>query len=441
MQQKVIKWFNNNVQNWKNTSYLLAASGGVDSVVLCHLFQNLGLNFEVAHCNFNLRGKESEGDEEFVKNLASQLKVEFNVIHFETKELAKKEKLSTQEAARKLRYNWFENLRREKKLDLVAVGTHKSDETETMLINLIRGAGIRGLHGIIPNNNGVIRPLLSVARKEIMDWANSNNLKWREDSSNESDNYMRNNIRHHVIPPLKEIRENIEEQFSESAEAIRDYQQVLENEIARLKPTIMTREKEYWKIDKSALLALKPTYVYLYELLIDFGFSYWVCKDIVGSIQQKSQPGGVFHGTSATLVNDRNYLIVKPNRLENLGAVGINETTSSIKEPLNLNMEVLDISSFQLDKSPNNATIDFSKLHFPLTLRPWKNGDRFQPFGMQGMKKVSDFLIDQKIPRNLKKGIYVLECKNEIVWVVGFRIDDRFKVDENTDKVYQLELI
>ena len=158
---------------------------------------------------------------------------------------------------KKLVSNWFENLRREKKLDLVAVGTHKSDETETMLINLIRGAGIRGLHGIIPNNNGVIRPLLSVARKEIMDWANSNNLKWREDSSNESDIYMRNNIRHHVIPPLKEIRENIEEQFSESAEAIRDYQQVLENEIARLKPTIMTREKEDWKIDKSALLALK----------------------------------------------------------------------------------------------------------------------------------------------------------------------------------------
>ena len=441
MQQKVIKWFNNNVQNWENTSYLLAISGGVDSVVLCYLFQNLGLKFELAHCNFNLRGKESEGDEEFVKNLASQLKVKFNVIPFETKELAKKEKLSTQEAARKLRYNWFENLRREKKSDFVVVGTHKSDETETMLINLIRGAGIRGLHGILPNNNGIIRPLLSVARKEIMDWANSNNLKWREDSSNESDNYMRNNIRHRIIPPLKEIRENIEEQFSESAQAIRDYQQVLENEIARLKPTIMTCEKEYWKIDKSALLALKPTYVYLYELLIDFGFSYSVCKDIEGSIQQKSQPGGVFYGTLATLVNDRNYLILKPNRLDNLSSVRIEETTSSIKQPLNLNMEVLDISSFHLGKSPKNATLDFSKLHFPLTLRPWKNGDRFQPFGMKGMKKVSNFLIDQKIPRNLKKEIYVLECKNVIVWVVGFRIDDRFKVDENTDKVYQLELI
>jgi len=433
------KWLQKHIPDWKRKSYLVAISGGVDSVVLCQLFHKLGIKYQLAHCNFQLRGDESDGDEVFITHLANSINTQLHTIKFETDQYASYEKLSTQEAARKLRYNWFETLRTENNLDYIVVGTHKSDEVETLLINQIRGAGLRGLHGILPVKGQVVRPLLSSTREQILEYAQTIGLGWREDSSNSSEKYMRNKIRHQIIPVLKEIRENVETQFSTNAEAIRDYQQVLENEILRLKPTLMSQEKHYWKINKSVLSELKPAYLYLYELILEFGFSYDTCRDVIASL--RNQPGALFYGKHATLTNDREYLIVDPTTEKTDTVTLIEESTKEINTPIKLSFELLNIADFTLSKNQNTATLDFDKLDFPLTLRKWKDGDRFQPFGMKGVKKVSDFLIDNKVPRNEKSSVYVLESKEEIVWVVGYRISDRFKVDTNAKRVYLLELI
>lgn len=432
------KWFEQHLSDWKAQSYLLATSGGVDSVVLCYLFSKLGLNFEIAHCNFQLRNEESDGDADFVSKLAKELNVKIHINKFNTAAYAEEEKISIQEAARNLRYEWFEEIRGNSSLDYIVVGTHKSDEVETLLINQIRGAGIRGLHGILPVKGNVIRPLLSVTREQILEYAKENKLTWREDSSNASEKYMRNKIRHQVIPVLKEIRENVEFQFADNAQAIRDYQKLIENEILRLKPTLMTQENQSWKINKDVLSRLTPGYIYLYELLLDFGFSYSTCKDTISSLN--NQPGGIFYGKKGTLINDREFLFLEPESEDSNPAISIDYQANQVYVPLHLKFETLDASNFQISLDNRIASLDFDKLQFPLTLRKWKNGDRFQPFGMNGMKKISDFLIDNKVPRHAKSSIFVLESGDQIVWVVGLRINDNFKIKTSTKKVFQVSL-
>ncbi len=436
VQQEVENWLEEHIPQWKSAKFLIAVSGGVDSMVLLRLFHSLGLNFKIAHCNFQLRGKESDGDEKLVRDVAKKLSVEFLTTRFNTQQEANDKKLSIQETARELRYAWFEELRSEHQLDYVVIGTHKSDEVETVLINLIRGGGLRGIHGILPVRDVIIRPLLSVDREAILKYARKNQITWREDSSNASYNYMRNKIRHQIVPILKKIRPNAEQQITEGAQHIRDYEKIISNEIDRLRSRLLDNKTGLVRVKKKELSKLDPAYLYLYELICEFGFSFPVCKDVITSLNK--QVGGLFNSATHTLVNDREYLIITPADQGQSGSAEIAPNTGSIEMPIGLRFNRAEAINYQLEKESNIAELDFDRLSFPLMVRPWREGDRFQPLGMAGFKKLSDFLVDEKVPRTLKNRVFILESAGEIVWIVGMRIDDRFKINQQTETIYRV---
>lgn len=419
---------------------LLAVSGGRDSVLMAHLFKACGYSFAIAHVNFQLRGEESDGDEAFCFDLATSLDVPFFSNRFATASYAKTNKVSVQMAARTLRYQWLEELRLEHNFDYIALAHHQNDSIETILLNLTRGTGISGLHGILPKRGRLIRPLLFLTRAEIDRLVEHLQLGYREDSSNESVKYARNKIRLEVIPKLKELNPALEETFEQNRRRLADLEEFLHLKVEELRKNLFsTSNSDVVEIDLAALQQLKPVNTLLFELFREYGFSEAVLSNLVDSWY--GQPGKVFESASHQLLLDRDRLILSPLGNKQVPSVQVSAEMKQFSWNAKVfTIKTLAISEFDLAKNTAIAQLDADLLGFPLTMRSWCMGDVFQPLGMRGKKKLSDFFIEHKIPLTQKQHIGVLENANgDIVWVQNLQIDERYKISTNTKKVVIFE--
>ncbi len=422
---------------------LAAVSGGKDSVLLAHLLKSSGFNFAIAHCNFQLRGAESKRDQDFTSNLAQQLQVPFFLTEFNTEVYAAENHISIQMAARQLRYQWFEKVSAEENFDVIALAHHQNDAVETILLNLTRGTGIAGLHGILPKNGKLVRPMLFLSRENIDEICAEEKLDFVEDSSNASVKYARNKIRLEVVPKLKELNPNLEKTFEQNLERFRQLEQLLEKTLQQLRDTVFIRQKLEVQIKISDLKNLNPQKLLLFGLLREFNFSEQIVNDLLLSLEK--QPGKVFESPSYQIILDRTEIIIRERGIrsgerEN-ATVQIDENQQEIQFQ-NFRLKLLhDESALIVKNNLMVASADAAKLIFPLTLRNWQTGDYFFPLGMQNRQKLSDFFVHQKIPLHKKAVIPVLINGNmEIIWIGGYRLDDRYKVNAGTKKVVIFEL-
>ena len=415
---------------------IIAVSGGVDSIVLFHLCLKLKLNFFVAHCNFKLREKESDLDEKFVRDLAIKHNIKFYTKSFNTKKLSNNDNKSIQMVARELRYSWFEELSKELNVKHILTAHHLDDSLETFLINLSRGSGIDGLLGIPEVNDTVYRPLLIFKKDEILSYAKENKITWREDSSNKKREYLRNQIRLEVIPKLKEINQNLLDNFSKSIDRLQQSKSIIKDKMDDfIKNVSFTRdEKIYFEINK--IKKVSNIDAYLYELLKKYNFTQW--DDIRDLLD--SQSGKQIISKTHKLLKDREYLIlVKNSEVENKSLL-INKSSKEVA--VSVGKIKVSIAKKISKEDSDVIYLDSAKLDFPLRVRNVLSGDYFYPFGMNGKKKVSKYLKDKKISVFDKDKVLILETsKNKIIWVVGMRLDDRFSVTDNTKEITKIELI
>jgi tRNA(Ile)-lysidine synthase len=432
----MLNQFQNHLQ--KNFSFLkekrllLAISGGLDSMTLVHLFHQLNYNFAVAHCNFQLRNTESDGDQNFVKSYCNEKQIDAYIQKFDTKKFAEDYKLSIQLAARKLRYDWFYELLEKENYDYILTAHHLDDSLETFLINLSRGTGLDGLTGIPNQNDKIIRPLLIFSRNEIEAFAKENTILWREDSSNASDKYLRNKLRHDLVPILKELNPNLLTSFEKTLENLKQSQSLVEDASKLVYKIVVEESEALLKINLKELLKLPNYDAYLYQWLKDYGFTAW--NDISDLVM--AQSGKQVYCDDFFLLKDRDYLILSPKKEVNQSKVYLIERNSNqVNIPLKFEFcNVEDIS----DSNSNSIFVDENRLNFPLTLRKWKEGDIFQPIGMQGTKKVSKFFKDEKLSLIDKSNQWLLCSDNQIVWILGMRQDERFKVTTSTTKILKI---
>ena len=412
---------------------ILGISGGADSVCLMHVFLELGYSFELAHCNFNLRGEESDADEYFVKDLAKEHQLKVHIKQFDTMVYAAENKISTQMAARDLRYAWFEKLRIKSNAKYLAIAHHANDDVETFFINLVRGSGLKGFLGIKEKNNAIVRPLLSVSRLEIEKYLKDKGLFFREDSSNVSVKYLRNKIRHELIPLLSQMNPSIQQTVKDEMRILDGVAQIYASKVEEVRNDLTQEKNGIVQLEISALLALNPLHSYLYELLSAYGF--YAVEAISKALQ--GQSGKQFFSSTHQLVVDRANIFISLLNKEN-EVFEITEKTISLVYPLEINFKVMDDKTIIYDN--NIAQLDVEKLKFPLTLRKWKEGDKFMPLGMKKFKKLSDFFIDSKFSIIDKQEQWLLCSGVDIVWVLGCRIDERYKLESNTKKVYIAQL-
>lgn len=398
-----------------NDRLLVALSGGADSVALLRLLLSEGYSCEAAHCNFHLRGAESDRDEVFVQQLCRQLGVRLHTVHFNTSIYAEQHHISIEMAARELRYEWFEQLRQHIAASFIAVAHHQDDSVETILLNLIRGTGINGLQGIRPRYGFVVRPLLCLGRKEIIAYLDSIGQTYVTDSTNLQDEYLRNKIRLRLLPLMQEMNPSVKESILRTARYLNDVSLLYRAGIEEGKKRVMTPEG----ILISALKQEPAPETLLFEILHPLGFNTTQMKDIRHIME--GQPGKVVSSGQWQVLKDRNLLLIAPRP-----AVG---------KPL-IRMEEHDYTDdFVIPRQKETACFDRDKLKAPLSLRLWRQGDCFVPFGMKGRKKVSDYLTDRKFPLLKKQQQWVLCCGEEIVWLVGERADNRFRIDSQTRRV------
>lgn len=422
---------------------LLAVSGGADSVVMLDLFAKSGFPFAVAHANFQLRGEESEGDAQLVEMLSRQYGGTFYSTKFDTTAYAEQHKLSIQEAARVLRYEWFHQLKKEsarhplQRIDLIATAHHLNDNIETILYNFTKGTGLKGLRGIPERNGSIIRPLLFATREEIAAYAGENKLVFREDSSNASDKYARNKIRHHVIPVLKEINPSLEQTIFNRIEQLKEIEEEYQNRFERLHKKLFIAKAQEVHIPIKLLQKVTHAESTLFEFLQPYGFSRSQVADVMKSLI--GEAGKQFKGQNVRLIKDRKFLLLVPDVAQESTTLIIEENDREVKwgnKVLLIEKKVVaDVPKMAED--PTVAYIDAAEISFPLVLRKRKEGDYLYPLGM-GMKKkkLKKLLNDYKVPLHEKENIGVLESNHRIVWVVGYRMDERFKVKLRTGEVY-----
>ena len=427
---------NQNLSFLNKSRLLIAISGGLDSVVLTHLCHQLKLNIALAHCNFNLRGDESDGDEEFVLQLAEDLDLEVFIESFETEDYAKTYKLSTQMAARELRYNWFEELAEQLNFDFILTAHHADDNLETFLINLSRGTGLDGLMGIPEVNNKIVRPLLTFSREDIETYAKTNKLTWREDSSNASNKYLRNKLRHDVIPVLKEINPFLLQNFESTQNHLQDSKQIIEDAIVRIqKKAVYVDNDNVIKLSIKKLKKLSNPKAYLFELLKDFNFTEW--DDVTNLLD--AQSGKQVFSSTHRLLKDRDYLmLIENNSEETQESISISEDKKQLKT--SFGTLFFDEADAIFDAQANVICVDKAKLKHPLILRKWEEGDFFYPSGMTGKKKLSKYFKDEKMSLIDKENTWLLCSEKDIVWVIGRRADNRFFATENTKQILKIEL-
>ena len=434
MKEKLDKYIKQHHLFKREDKLILAISGGADSVALACLLKALNCNFIMAHCNFGLRKEESDSDEVFVKKLAKKLNVECVTSNFDTQNFATQNKLSIQMAARELRYKWFEALRLKLDCNFIVTAHHQDDDIETFFINLLRGTGIKGMLGIHPKKRNIIRPLLFARKDEIYDFLKENKIEYREDSSNKDDKYLRNKIRLHLIPLLEEINPSIKETITKDMDYLSGISEIYNTQINKQKGRLLKQEGSYFTISIVELEKLNPMPTYLYELLKPFGF--FSVNDI--SIALQKQSGKQFFSSTYRLIIDRKKIIIQPIRKNEKIEIQIDKNDKECFSPIQLGFSLSE--NLDIQNNVNIAMLDLSKLHFPLVLRKWEKGDFFFPLGMNGKKKLSDFFIDNKISIPEKEQIWVLCSANEIAWIVGLRLDYRFKITEKTKKAYIVQL-
>ena len=427
---------NKNLSYLKEKKLLIACSGGLDSTVLTRLFKELKFNISVAHCNFSLRAKESDGDEEFVKTLADKLSIPIFTKTFDTKQYAASNKVSTQMAARDLRYDWFNELCKDHSFDFVLTAHHLDDNLETFFINLSRGTGLRGLTGIPEVNENVVRPLLKFNRQEILEYAFDKNIQWREDSSNKSTDYLRNKLRLEVLPKYKGVGNTVLQNFQQTQNHLQDSESLVKDYLVLIQALVVTNTEEGLQFNIEKLTELSNTKALLYELFSPYGFTSW--KDVFGLL--KAQSGKqVFSNTHRLLKNREVLLLTEIEENEDdIESLLISEDINEIDKPIHLKFEKVEHFS---EFNKHTIFVDYQKLSYPLHLRKWKEGDDFYPFGMKGKKKLSKFFKDEKLSLVAKEKIWVLCSENKIVWVVGMRSDSRFKVEDKTQEVLKIKLL
>ncbi|WP_308993764.1 tRNA lysidine(34) synthetase TilS [Mariniflexile litorale] len=420
----------------KNSKLLIAISGGIDSVVLTHLCYKIGLNMALAHCNFNLRGKESDADEDFVLQLAEDLGLEVFIESFDTKAYAETNKRSIQMAARELRYKWFKILAEQLQFDYVLTAHHADDNLETFLINFIRGTGLDGLTGIPEVNDVFVRPLLPFSRETIEAYVKDNKIQWVEDSGNKTTKYVRNKLRHDVIPVLKEINPSLLESFQKTMSHLQGASDIVDDSIEALfKNGIMKLTPTGFKMQISEIQKFYNPKAYLYRFLNIYGFTEW--DDVVNLLQ--AQSGKQVHSSTHRLIKDRDFLLLSEIAVDESQSITILETDKQIEIPLG--MLFFDEADGILDTHKNTIYIDKTTIMFPLILRKWGEGDVFYPLGMEGKKKkVSKYLKDEKQSVLDKENIWVLCSGDAIIWVVGMRGDHRFRVTDKTKHILKVEL-
>lgn len=435
----MLKKFTENIVNnfpfLQNSRFYIAVSGGIDSMVLVHLFQHFRLEFGLLHCNFKLRGDESDGDMRFIHDYCDENRLQLRIGFFETAEIAKERKASIQVAARELRYQWFYEQMEENNVQFVATAHHLDDNLETFLINLSRGTGLDGLTGIPSQNDKIIRPLLPFSREEIENYAKENKLKWREDSSNASDKYLRNKIRHNIVPILKEINPTFLDSFQKTQNYLKEAQSILNDGEYIIYQEVAT-EKEDGTIHFNLKKLLQmPNYgAYLYQWLKQFEFTAW--DDIYALAN--AQSGKQVFSEHYVLLKNRDFLILSARIDEQEYEVFyIEKNQKEVKFPLNLAFcNVSDISN----ANANCIFVDEDKLQFPLVIRKWEEGDYFYPFGMKGKKKISKYFKDEKLSLIDKSNQWILCSDKRIVWIIGKRQDERFKIETNTTNILKITL-
>jgi len=407
---------------------LLAVSGGIDSMVMLHLFRICKFDVSVAHANFQLRGKESDGDDLFVKEYCDLHSIPFFSKHFATSDYAAKKSLSTQMAARELRYSWFEELVKENNFDFVATAHHLNDSVETSLLNFVRGSSIEGFDGISTKNGKIIRPLLFATRDQIALYAHENKISWREDSSNASDDYQRNFIRHKVVPLLKELNPSLESSFQDSTEKIAGAKEFVATGIEHWKEKFEEKKNDQVRLSKKGLDRSENQAGLLWNLIKEFGFNLDQCSQVVRALH--GQSGKHFLSEAFELVVDREHLIISTvNNVLPEVRIDKGQPEALLGNDI---LKLQETEKMEISKDPFVANLDASRIKFPLVWRRWRAGDSFHPLGMNHKKKLSDFFIDEKISLADKEKITVLESAGEIVWVIGHRVDDRFKISKGS---------
>lgn len=418
---------------------LLAVSGGMDSVTMCELFYTAGYRFAIAHCNFRLRAEASDGDEVFVKQLAKRYGVPIHSVSFDTTKYATENKLSIEEAARNLRYDFFDKLIEQYEYSCVATAHHRDDAIETFMLNLMRGTGIVGLHGILQKNGRIIRPLLCFSRDEITDFIEANNLQYRTDATNATLDYKRNKVRHLLVPLFRELAPAFDKTMQNNMKHIADVEMIYRQDVDTKRNKFVQPHQNGYKISMKDLETLNPLRTYLYEFLSPFGFGETVIQDIIKV--RNTISGKRFLTKDYYLIKDRDYLFVYPYEDDSEDAKYIiRENDICMDVPISLGIHSMENNvSVQYDFNKYNAYFDKDKLTFPLCLRRWKNGDKFQPFGMKGKRKISDLFTDQKLSLHDKKNIWLLcNADDEILWVMGLRTDDRFKITSQTRNILNI---
>ena len=419
--KKIIRYITSHNLFAPGDKILVALSGGADSVALLRILIELGYSCEAAHCNFHLRGDESERDEQFVRQLCGQLQVPVYVAHFNTEQEAKANRISVEMAARELRYRWFEEVRLSCGAEVVAVAHHRDDNVETFLLNLVRGTGINGLRGMRPRNGNVVRPLLCLDRKEIMNYLEEIGQPYVTDSTNLQDRFTRNKIRLRLLPLLEEMNPSVRETIMNTSRCLDDVSTIYNIAVEQALERIRTQDG----ILIPALQRETAPETLLFEVLYPLGFNAAQVSDIFRSLD--SQPGKYFEAGGWRVVKDRNQLLIARNEAE--------------KEPV-LEMTKCDNTpGYEFEHDKRVAYFDAEKLDAPLSLRHWEKGDSFVPFGMAGHKKVSDYLTDCKFSLLQKERLWVLCCGADIIWLVGERSDDRFKVGPDTRKILRIRMV
>jgi tRNA(Ile)-lysidine synthase len=415
----------------KDQKLLIAVSGGLDSVVLTHLFSELNIPISLAHCNFQLRKKESDLDEEFVKSISQKTSNQIFNIKFKTEEFSKKHKFSTQIAARELRYNWFQELLKQKHLDFVLTAHHADDNLETFLINLTRGTGLDGFTGIPAINGNIVRPLLAFSREEILAYAQTNNIVWREDASNASTKYIRNKIRHQIVPVLKEINPNLLETFARTSANLKESKQIIEDKLADISSEVMettySTGLQITKFSIAKINELSNPKAYLYPLLKAYNFTAW--NDIYNLLS--AQSGKQIFSKTHRLLKDRDFLILSAKILSTASEekFRVEKNALEILNPIHLIFEDIHQKSTE---NKQTIYVDKDVLKYPLIVRKWRNGDYFYPIGMQGKKKLSNYFKDEKFSLFEKEDTWLLcTAENEIIWVINHRQDKRFVNEHN----------
>ncbi len=435
------KHFKKNLSQYfpADSKFIIAVSGGVDSVVLVDLFNAINANFSIAHCNFKLRGEESERDENFVKALAVKYSKEIVVKHFDTEKFAVENKISIQVAARELRYNWFAALQIPNYYLVTA--HHSNDNIETVLFNFFRGTGVQGLTGIsaFDKERKIIRPLLPFKKEALLQYAKDKNLSFVEDSSNALNKYTRNDFRNQIIPLVATHFPQVEENILSNINRMNDVQELYFQAIEKHKNNLIEHKGNEYHIPILKLKKSNPLHTIIWEIIKDFNFTPAQVNEIVKLLDANN--GSYVQSASHRIINNRNWLIISPTHTETSHHFTIEKEDKKVAfNKQSVSIEILSIADFKLETLNTVACLDLKNIQFPLLLRKWKQGDYFYPLGMTKKQKLSKFFINQKLSLTQKENVWVIESNKRIVWVVGYRIDNRFKITDTTKEVMKLSV-